>query len=325
MHLNGKKISYISKKLKRSSKIIKRNIEKLVQTGNLNCKVGSGRKKLLSDNEVRLLTASAKRIPLENIVNIHKQSKMLNKDKEVDRKTLKRALEKKGIKCYKCAKKPRLTPSHKFRRLNLVKKWVNFDSSFWEKVIFSDESKFNINGNDGDKRVYRSKGTRYNPNHIIRTEKFGGGKSVMVWGYITSSGPGNLVFLDSSVNKEVYLNVLNDNLLDELGNFSYPGFKFQHDGAPAHKSILVNKFLMEKSINILDWTAQSPDLNPIENVWALIKGILGNHRFASLDEMKNKIREIWNNLSPEYCSNLINSMPSRVQEVIKAKGDITRY
>ncbi len=147
----------------------------------------------------------------------------------------------------------------------------------------------------------------------------------MVWGYITSSGLEKSIFLYSSVNKEVCLNFFYENLLDELGNFIYSGFKFPHDGAPAHKSVLENNFLMEKSINILDWTAQSPNLNPNKKCLALIKGILGNYRFASLDEMKNKIREVWNNLSPGYCSNLINSIPTLIQEVIKAKVDIKRY
>ncbi len=63
-------------------------------------------------------------------------------------------------------------------------------------MIFSDESKFNIAGCDGSRNVFRKNNTRYDQNHMIFTEKFGGGKSVMVWGCLTSRGVGKLIFLE---------------------------------------------------------------------------------------------------------------------------------
>ena len=50
-----------------------------------------------------------------------------------------------------------------------------------------------------------------------------------------------------------------------------PRLIFQQDGAPAHKSKLVEQYFEEKGIEILPWAAQSPDINVIENVWAEMK------------------------------------------------------
>ncbi len=70
---------------------------------------------------------------------------------------------------------------------------------------------------------------------------------------------------------------------------------FQHDGAPCHTAKTIKKFFTEKGIEILDWASQSPDLNPIEHVWAIIKRILGNQKFSNFDELKREILKIWNN------------------------------
>ncbi|CEP11097.1 hypothetical protein [Parasitella parasitica] len=77
----------------------------------------------------------------------------------------------------------------------------------WKYVVWSDESKFNIVGNDGGARVLRKEGERYDSNHVIKTTKFGSG-SLMLWGCFWSGGFGPLVVLDA---KDFDLGPLDEN------------------------------------------------------------------------------------------------------------------
>ncbi|GFY30586.1 transposable element Tc1 transposase [Trichonephila clavipes] len=110
--------------------------------------------------------------------------------------------------------------------------YVRQPQQFWNEVIFSDESKFNIFGSDGRRMVWCKPNTSHHPKHTIPTVKNGGG-SVMVWGYMAASGVGKLVFIDGLMHKMAYLNVLQNNLkesADKLGLGS--NFLFQQDNEP---------------------------------------------------------------------------------------------
>jgi len=86
------------------------------------------------------------------------------------------------------------------------------------------------------------------------------------------------------------------------------------------------KFLDENNVELLDWAAQSPDLNPIEHVWAIMKKKLGNYKFSDFDALKKATLDVWEKeVTVELCQQLIMSMPNRIAEVIKAKGGSTKY
>ena len=80
-------------------------------------------------------------------------------------------------------------------------------------------------------------------------------------------------------------------------------------------------------ITLLDWPAQSPDLNPIEHLWHHIKKELGQYptQAKGVWEIWERAAEVWEGIEPEVCQNLIESMPRRLEAVIKAKGGHTKY
>ena len=107
------------------------------------------------------------------------------------------------------------------------------------------------------------------------------------------------------------------------------------DGASCHRNAEVTSFLAEEEIKVMSWPAQSPDLNPIENLWHILKGKF-HERFTdircSLSKSQNAIekygdilREVWGEINRDVVGNLIRSMPGRVQAVIEANGGATRY
>jgi len=77
---------------------------------------------------------------------------------------------------------------------------------------------------------------------------------------------------------------------------------------------------------MLEWPGNSPDLNPIENLWCLMKNKLPEKHPTNLGALQSAIQEVWvKAISPDYCCKLIESMPQRLQEVIKNKGGYTKY
>lgn len=131
--------------------------------------------------------------------------------------------------------------------------------------MFSDETRVRLHSSDGRLRVWRSRGERYSASHVTYHQAFGGG-SITVWGGISWAHPVQLVVLgNATMNGERYLNeVLQPVVLpfaNEIGN----GFVFVDDNARPHRTRQVNAFFEENFITHMDWPANSPDLNPIEN------------------------------------------------------------
>ena len=98
-----------------------------------------------------------------------------------------------------------------------------------------------------------------------------------------------------------------------------------HDGAPAHKAKVVQKFLADNNIEVLDWPGNTLDLNPIENAWNELKKEVEQSRPTSITSLKDKLLNIWVTKNAKYFEKLAISMPKRLELVIKEKGDMTNY
>ncbi len=146
-------------------------------------------------------------------------------------------------------------------------------------------------------------------------------QSVMVWGAMSSAGVGPLCFLRSKVNTAVYQEVLELFVLpaaDQL--YGDADFIFQQDLAPAHSAKATSTWFKDHGIPVLNWPANSPDLNPIENLWGIVKRKMRYARPNNAEELKATIRATWALITPEQCHRPINSMPRRIAAVIQAKG-----
>jgi transposase len=178
----------------------------------------------------------------------------------------------------------------------------------------------------GQQRVRRpSTASRFDTKYTQKTIKHPA--SVMVWACFSGArGRGSLYFLPKSktMNSEVYLNVLEEKLLPVFE--IHEATMFMHDNAPCHTAKKVSKFLKEKDVDVITWPGNSPDLNPIENAWKVMKSRVRRLATSNLEELKKEIVRVWiEEMSPEYFEKLSDSMPRRLEEVIKAKGQITKY
>ncbi len=100
---------------------------------------------------------------------------------------------------------------------------------------------------------------------------------------------------------------------------------FQQDLAPAHTAKGTKSWFNDHGVTVLDWPANSPDLNPIENIWGIVKRKIRDTRPNNADDMKATVKETWASIPPQQCHTLITSMQRRIEAVIKAKGAPTKY
>ena len=87
---------------------------------------------------------------------------------------------------------------------------------------------------------------------------------------------------------------------------------------------MVKKWIGNNGIQLLDWPAQSPDLNPIENLWREVERRLAGQKYQKPHELFHAVQQIWESLSHELIKKLIESMTRRCAAVIKAKGFSTK-
>jgi transposase len=145
----------------------------------------------------------------------------------------------------------------------------------------------------------------------------------MFWGFFTASGPGSLVPVNVMMNSSKYIEILKSRVLTFPQNYADVKGAFQHDLAPCNKSKAVKKFIQENKISILDWPGNSPDMNPIGNLWNIQKKRLGKMDCSTEERMVTNMIKVWSHDSgvKNICSKLVESVPEHVQEVIYQKGD----
>jgi len=154
-------------------------------------------------------------------------------------------------------------------------------------------------------------------------------QSVMIWACLDGQGPGPIYFVEGTMRQDQYKMILETVLLPHIASRNYidGSFLFMQDSAPCHTAKSVITFLNSKNIPLLDWPGNSPDLNPIENVWSTLKSIVYSLDNTNVAKLKENIFNTWHNDKriKDMIIKCIQSMPQRITECIKAKGCSTKY
>ena len=173
--------------------------------------------------------------------------------------------------------------------------------------------------------VWRKPNTELDRKHLRPTVKHGRGH-VMVWGCISTKGVGNLVFINGNMNQDYYLKILKENLKQSAEKFGISDtFKLYQDNDPKHKAHKVRSWLLYNCPKVLETPPQSPDLNPIENLWSELDHRVHKTPISSLPMLKARLQEEWAKISPEYIKKIINNMPNRLSDTMQNNGYHTKY
>ena len=230
---------------------------------------------------------------------------------------------------YKTSKKHNFrffnrAPRFRISEINLKKrrqwatKHISWTVEDWERVIFSDEVMVMTNLNRG-----RCWSRSMNPQIFTEVTNTQFPSKQMFWGYITANGVGTLVPIEGTLTMEKYKNVLEKSLIPKLPDRK---FLLQHDNATVHTA--VGPWLEDLNIEVLDWPAQSPDINPIENIWGIIKKKLGKNPLVPKDSNEDLIPlvlQAWHEIQGMTISKLYSSLPRRIRAIIDSHGRPIKY
>ncbi|KAJ6252742.1 transposable element-related [Anaeramoeba flamelloides] len=180
--------------------------------------------------------------------------------------------------------KPKLTEQSKMKRLEFAQYHLEKQTN-WKKVVFTDETWFYLESLNGF--IWRQ------------------------WG-------------ENDVNSESYQNniisrcrVFTD-MDKEYGQWNW---LLMQDGAPAHTSNSTKEYLSNKCLVLKNWPPNSPDLNPIENLWGIMGRRISKESPNTERKLEIIVRKVWKNIEWEVIENLINSMEKRLRLVVQLNGE----
>ncbi|XP_071000052.1 uncharacterized protein [Oncorhynchus clarkii lewisi] len=223
------------------------------------------------------------------------------------------ALYQSGLYGRVARRKPLLSKRNMTSRLEFAKRHLKDSQTMRNKILWSGENKIELFGLNAKCHI------------TIPMVKHGGG-SIMLWGCFSAAGTGRLVRIEGEINGEKYREILDENLLQSAQDLRLgQRFIFQQDNDPKHTAKTTQEWLRDKSLNVLEWPSQSPDLNPIENLWRDLKIAVQRRSPSNLTELERICREEWEKFPKYRCAKLVASYPRRLEAVIAAKGASTKY
>lgn len=317
LHPLGPKLSIaaISKYIKKSKHFVQHWVEHYKREKNVNDTPRMQPQRASTSREDKRIVKLFGRNPGMSLNQGVERLRRINID--VSKSTVRRRLIAAELRYRSTIKKPLLTQIHIEKRMH----WATENShTDWSKVIYTDESSFWLAN-----PLSHAWSTAQNRT-VVRTIKHP--QKVHVYGAFCESGFGKLTVFTGNLNAVRMCDLYKSTLLPTAKKFygnNNSDWLLLEDNDPKHKSRLCNAWKEENDIHQMEWPPQSPDCNPIENVWAIIKARLCGKIFRNLKQLTNFIQRQWKSFPREYAKNLSQSMPSRCARVIEKQGEWIKY
>mgnify|MGYP003222458729 FL=1 len=280
-----------------------------------------GKDKGLSRRDVSALTRNLLRDRRQSLDQLAQYG---NGVQPLAKSTVLRVLKRIGYARLPAINKPMLMKRHRSARLKWARAHRNWTVEDWSRVIWSGESGCHLGSYSTKDTLWRLPHEHLDP-FVLHGTHVQNRSYVGYWAFVSKDGVGTIYVLPhgTTMKSANYQDIIENYLLPHYES----GYIFQQDNARYHTTSCVSKFLSDHNVTVMEWPSQSPDLNPIENIWhilnlAIDKRIPNVHSYERLGEV---VCEEWEKIDKKVVINCIESMPKRCAEVIKNHGGSTKY
>ena len=149
---------------------------------------------------------------------------------------------------------------------------------------------------------------------------------VHVWAGISLKGPTDIIIFEGIMDAPLFVEILKVGLLPFIRDKFPESHRFMQDNDPKHRSNLVKDFLEDEGVNWWKTVPESPDLNPIENLWHELKEFIRREvKPTTKQQLIDGIKQFWNTVDSKKCTKYIRHLQKVIPKVIEVKGEPTGY
>ena len=322
LHKDGRSNSYISRRVSCHRDTVANVLQRYHATGTPGSGARSGRPRATTAEEDLNIAVTAR---VERFTSPRRVKRQLALD--VSPRTVDRRLQEAGLFGRVARHKRDYTPAQVQKRFAFADGYKHWTVDQWSKVLFSDEKCFYGKGFCGQTWVRREIGTALEPENCV--SKTAHPVKVNVWACFCAGGQGYMYIYNENLDAALMKRILDENLVPSahLHFASNPPEQWflLHDNDKKFHSLLVQELLHRKGVSCLDFPSYSPDLNPIENLWATLAREVEKTQCDSIEELQDTIEKAWKETDKEHMRKLVASMPTRCAAVINANGWHTKY
>ena len=238
----------------------------------------------------------------------------------VSKETIRKLRRKAGLRFLAPIPKSRLTDIAKGTRVAFAEDWITNRLHLLRRtpIIFSDESTFIVCENG--RKLWRIPGECLETDYVQLEQH---PRQIMVWGAIGVGYKSPLLVFEGNCNKESYISLLEENgIIPGLNAlFGEREFVFQQDNAPPHVAKQTVDWLQERVHLLTSWPPHSPDLSPVEMMWAITKARVDTTGVTTKHDLFERVRQVWDEIPQSFVDNMASSFEARLRTVIRLCGD----
>lgn len=236
---------------------------------------------------------------------------------DISVRTMQMALKELNYNYLPVKNAPLITEDQRDDRIKFAE--ANMDRG-WNNVVFVDECSFHTH--TSPHMAYQKQGTERLQNAIPKHPA-----KLHVFAGISLRGKTDLFIFQENLDAKLYVEILEETLLRSTRRlFGREIWFLCQDNDPKHTSKLAKDCYSRRKVRLIEkWPSASPDLNPIENIWALMKKEVARRMPRTLDELEESIIESWDLMSMETIEKCINSLPNRFRNIIENNGYGIKY
>lgn len=292
---------------------VKYNIAKIKQQGTIEERPRSGRPHTLTINDNKALGQWIRRNN-ETTTQELAEKLLQNRNVDVSRWTVERQLLRMGYKSALPYGTPMLTQEQKDARVQWA---IQHKEDDWNRTIFTDETCY---------QLFRNTIRRWSKDPKAEVKRIPKNRQkIMAWGSFSIRGLVGYHSFTTIMDGPYYVQILQDHLILNARKQFGRCWRLQQDNDPKHKSRIVKQFLDKEVPETMDWPSNSPDVNPIENLWSIIKRRVEKRKPINLKELDKFLHEEWEEIDMVIINNLIKSMKPRCLALIESKGERIHY